>query len=124
MYGILSLTNSTLLPADMILLCTKNLYPAHDFHSLSIKKNVYSPAGLVPAPSHLTSCTPTKSKFYLDISFGTVIREPALYRLLRVHNLNLISIFHHFSPLSKEYLQVQGSFRIFVTNLFFMVKGC
>jgi hypothetical protein len=33
MCGILSLTNSTLLIADMILLCTKNLYPIHGSHS-------------------------------------------------------------------------------------------
>jgi hypothetical protein len=34
---------------------------------LSIK-DVYSPAGTVPLPSHLTSCTPTKSNLYLDSS--------------------------------------------------------
>jgi hypothetical protein len=33
MYDILSLTNSTLLTADMILLCTKTLYPNHCSHS-------------------------------------------------------------------------------------------
>jgi hypothetical protein len=33
MYDILSLTNSTLLTADMILLCTRNLYLIHDSYS-------------------------------------------------------------------------------------------
>jgi hypothetical protein len=29
-------------------------------------KNVYSPTGLVPPSSHLTSCTPTKCNLYFD----------------------------------------------------------
>jgi hypothetical protein len=35
-------------------------------------KNAYSSAGLIPPPSHLTFCTPTKSILYLDSSLETV----------------------------------------------------
>jgi hypothetical protein len=54
---------------------------------------VYSSAGLVPLPSHLTSCTPTKSNLYLDSSFKTVTREPALHILHTLHVRNLMFIF-------------------------------
>jgi hypothetical protein len=64
MYDILSLTNSTLLSADMILLCTKNHVPNSWFSFHFPLKNVYSPAGSVPPLSHLTSCTPTKSNLW------------------------------------------------------------
>jgi hypothetical protein len=42
----------------------------------------------VPLPSHLTSCTPTKSNLYLDSSLETVIREPALYDDIDTINRN------------------------------------
>jgi hypothetical protein len=77
----------------------------------------------VPLPSHLTSSTPTKYYLYFDSSFDIVISEPALYKLLTFHVPNLISIFHRLGRLSKESVQVWGSFMIFVTNLFFTVKG-
>jgi hypothetical protein len=35
-------------------------------------ENVYSSAGSVPPLSHLTSCAPTKSNLYFDISFATI----------------------------------------------------
>jgi hypothetical protein len=69
------------------------------------------------APSHLrdtwvaytsgsvgvgTSCTPTKSNIYLDSSPETVIREPALYKLLIFHVPNLKSIFLCLDPLPKK----------------------
>jgi hypothetical protein len=47
---------------------------------------MYYPAGSVPLPSHLTSCTPTKSGLYLDSSLKTVIREPTLYKVLTFLN--------------------------------------
>jgi hypothetical protein len=84
---------------------------------------VYSPAGLVPLPSHLTSCTPLKSKFYLDSFPETVIREPVLYKLLTLHNPNLMSVFHCLGRLLRKSIQVQGSLMTFITNLFFTVKG-
>jgi hypothetical protein len=104
LYDIIPLTKSTLLTADTILLCTK--------------KNVYSPTCLVPPPSHLTSCTPTKSNLYLDSYLEIVIREPAPYKLLIFHNPNLMSLFHRLGHLSRESIQVQGTFMTSVTNLF------
>jgi hypothetical protein len=77
------------------------------FILLSVR-NVHSPAGLVP-PSHLT-CTSTKSNLHLASSLETVIREPTLYKLLTFHSLNLISVFRLLGHLSKESVQVQGSF--------------
>jgi hypothetical protein len=91
--------------------------------SLSVE-NVYSPAGSVPPPSYLTSCTVTKSNLYLASSLETVIKEPALCKLLIFHNLNLISIFHSLGRLSKNSILVRGSIPFLVTNLFFTVKGC
>jgi hypothetical protein len=63
-------------------------------------ENVYSPAGSVPLPSHLNSCTPTKFNIYLDSYLETVIREPAR-RLCR---------------LSLESVQVRGSVNYFVSS--------
>jgi hypothetical protein len=102
-YDILSL-NSTLLTADMILLCTKTLYPIHGSHS-----PYHSPAGSVPLPSHLTSCPPTKFNLYLDSSLETVIRVPALYKILMFHVPNLMSIFRRLGRSSKESVQVRVS---------------
>jgi hypothetical protein len=89
-------------------------------------QNVYSPAGTVPLPSHLTFCTPTKSNLYLDSSLETVIREPALYiHVLRAFQVpNLIAIFRRLSRLSKKSAHVQGSANCFATSFFSMVRGC
>jgi hypothetical protein len=54
-YDIPSLTNSTLLTADMILLCTKKTVPYSWFSFPFLQKNVYSPAGAVEPPINLTS---------------------------------------------------------------------
>jgi hypothetical protein len=62
MYDILSLTNWTLLTADMILLCSKNLYLIHDSHFLFHRKmctlsqvRCHRPPIWLPAlPSNLT----------------------------------------------------------------------
>jgi hypothetical protein len=65
---ILSLANSTLLPADTILLGTKNSLPnslIHDSRSNFYRK-IYN----------LTSCTPTKSNFANSVA--TVASEHAL----------------------------------------------
>jgi hypothetical protein len=80
---------------------------------------VYSPAGSVPPPSHLTSYTCTGSSLYLDSSFEAVIREPALYKLLPIRVPILLSIFCRIGRLSKESAQVQGS----VTILFLYGEG-
>jgi hypothetical protein len=105
MYDILSLINSILLTADMILLRTKNPVPNSWFSFPFSLKNVYSPAGTVPLPSYLTSCTPTKSNLYLDSSLETVVREPGLYKLLMFHVPNLMSIFLGLGRLSKDSVQ-------------------
>jgi hypothetical protein len=52
---------------------------------LSIQ-NVHSPAGVVPLPTHLTSCTSTRSYLYLDRSLFLVP--------------NFMSLFHHLDTLS------------------------
>jgi hypothetical protein len=44
--------------------------------------------------------------------------------LLRFQVPNLMSIFFRLGRLSKESVQVQGFFRIFVTSLFFTVRSC
>jgi hypothetical protein len=85
-------------------------------------ENVRSPPLSVPPPSPLT-CTPTKSNLYLASSLETVIREPTLYKFLTFHNPNLMSIFRRLGRLSKESVQVRGSFWKFVKKLLFKVKG-
>jgi hypothetical protein len=65
---------------------------------------VYSPAGLLPLRSHVTSCTPTKSNLYQENSLKTIVRYPALYRLFTFRVANLMSIFCPLGCLSKEYV--------------------
>jgi hypothetical protein len=78
----------------------------------------------VPPPSHLTSCTPTKSNLYLNSSLKTVIREPALYRLHTFHNPNFVSVFRRLGHLSKESIQVRGSVWFFLQQInFFTVSN-
>jgi hypothetical protein len=55
----------------------------------------------------------------MDTSFETVIREPALYKLLTFHVPNLMSISRRLGRLSKESVQVRGSLLRFVTSLLF-----
>jgi hypothetical protein len=88
---------------------------------LSVEK-VYSPAGSVPLPSDLTYWTPTKSNLYLDSSLETVVREPALYKLL-TFQIQIMSVFHRLCSVSRESVQVRGSFMNFVTNVFLYGEG-
>jgi hypothetical protein len=88
MYDILSLTNSTLLTADMILYVQKTLYPIHGSHCPFHRKMC------IPLLVRC-HCPPTKSNLYLNSSLETVIREPTLYKLLMFHVPNLVSIFLH-----------------------------
>jgi hypothetical protein len=63
LFDFLSLTNSSFLTADMILLCTKKLYFIRDSHA--------SFHCLFGAPlSHLASFTPTKPHLYFDNYFA------------------------------------------------------
>jgi hypothetical protein len=86
---------------------------------------VYSSAGSVPPLFHLFFCTPTKFTFYsyLHSSLKTVIRKPALYKLLTFHNPNLMSVFNRLSCSCRESVEVRGSLMTFVTNLIFYGKG-
>jgi hypothetical protein len=56
-----------------------------------LQKDVYSPAGFVPPPSHLTSCTPTKSNLYFDSSFDTLTYEPTYIPCAKSH-INIPSL--------------------------------
>jgi hypothetical protein len=87
---------------------------------LSIQ-NVYSPAGTVPLPSHLTSYTPTKPHLYLDRSVETVFRESALYKLLMFHVPNLVSILRRLGRLYKNPPKLEALV-VSVTCLFFTVR--
>jgi hypothetical protein len=85
----------------------------------SIKK-LKSPVLTVPPLSHLTSCTPTKSNFYLANSLAAALREPDLYRLLK----NIMSLFHCFGH-TKLSVQVQGFLcEHFITRYVFSVRSC
>jgi hypothetical protein len=83
---------------------------------------IYSAAGLVPPPSHLTSCTLTKCNLYLASSLETDNRQATLYKLLTFQVPNLISIFRRFYSFIKKYFQVRGSLENFV-SIFFTVRG-
>jgi hypothetical protein len=48
----------------------------------------------LPPLSHLTSCTPTKSKLYLGNSQAAARRKPDLCRLPTLQTPKLISLFH------------------------------
>jgi hypothetical protein len=100
-YDILSLTNSTLVTADMILLCTqKNLYVSHDSRFLFCREKCI----LLLVWWH---CPLTKSNLYSDSSFDAATSEHALYKLLTFQVPNLISTFRCLDHLSKESVQLQ-----------------
>jgi hypothetical protein len=123
MYDILPLTNSTILTADTLLLCMKTPVPNSWFLFPSPLKNVYSPAGSVPPPSHLTSCTPSKPNLCFQFSSSSALSEPALYILLTLQVTNLISIFFRLGHLPKESVLVRGSLWSFVISLIFTMRG-
>jgi hypothetical protein len=65
----------------------------------------------MPLPSQLTSCTPTKSNLYLDSSIETVIRKPALYKLLTFY------IFDKFTDIVSKTNAVYTPFTAISVNL-------
>jgi hypothetical protein len=85
------------------------------------QKNVYSPAGSVPPPSHLTFYTPTKSNLYFEISSATALSELSLHILLTFQVPNVVSNLFRLGRLSKESIQVRGFLRSFVKSLFFFL---
>jgi hypothetical protein len=118
MYGILSLMNSTLLTADMILLCTIKLYLIDRSHYPFHRKmyiRLLVRCNLCPI---WTSYILTKSNLYFHISFATVMSEPALYSLLTFRVPIRMSIFLSLGRLSEESVQVWGRLWYFVTSLF------
>jgi hypothetical protein len=80
-YGILTLTNSTFLTADMILLCTKTLYPIHGSHSPFQTKRVF------PCWYGATALPPNLTNIWILPS--TVIRGPGLCTLSTLKVLGL-----------------------------------
>jgi hypothetical protein len=115
----LSLTNSSLLTADMIPFCTKKKYLIHDSHSPFFRKMCILPQ----VRCHLPLIWPPALPLNLTYIW-LVPSKPALYRLLTFHVPNLISTFCSLGRLSKESVLVRGLSKLFVTNLFFTVKGC
>jgi hypothetical protein len=77
------------------------------------------PTGLVPLPSHLTSCTPTKSNSYFNTSSKLSLGSPPYTNPLQPI-IQISSIFHHLGHLSQESVRFWGSVVYFVTNLFFL----
>jgi hypothetical protein len=96
-----------------------NLYLVHGSHS-PFNRKVYI---RLLVQCHLTSCTPTKSNLHSDISFATLMSEPAPYKLLTFQVPNLMSIFFRLGCLSKDSAQVQGPLWHFVTSLIFTVSS-
>ena len=122
-YDILSVTNSTLLTADIILWCTKILFQTDGFHFLFHKKKynlLFLPSPLV---SHLTSCAPTKSNSYFANSLATVVSKADLHRLPAFHTPGLIPLFHWLGR-TKGPVQAQGTGKRFATRSIFMVRSC
>jgi hypothetical protein len=103
---ILSLINSTLLTADMI------LYLIHDCHSIFNRKTCI----LLLVQCYHTPIWPPACP-------DMITSEPALYKLT-FHVPNHISIFCHLCHLSKESIHVWGSPNCSITCLFLTVKGC
>jgi hypothetical protein len=95
----------------------RNLYLIRDSHSpfrrkMCILPQVRCHRPLIWPPAHPLNLT------YMWLVPSTIIREPALYKLLTFHVPNLMSIFHRLSQLSKESIQVRGSVEVFVTSFF------
>ena len=90
-----TLSQQTLLSQLPIQFCVvqKILFPLTISISFSMKN--YN-ALLLPCPhlSHLISCRLTKSDSHLANSLAAAVSEPALYRIITFHVLNLMSLFH------------------------------
>jgi hypothetical protein len=107
MYYILSLTNSTLLTADMIFLCTEKPEPK-SWSPFPLHSVMYSAVCSVLLTSHLTSYTRTKCNLHLDSSLYSAISEPAQYKLLMFQVPDAITILFRLGRLSKGAVQVRG----------------
>jgi hypothetical protein len=70
------------------------------FIPFSIEKCIYLPARLVPPPSHLTYCTPTKSNLYFDI-FSPYFPE----RTCPIHASDIPCIKSHVHFMLRSFIQ-------------------
>jgi hypothetical protein len=122
MYYSLSLTNSILVIAHMNPLCSENLYPSHCSHSPFHRKMCILLLVRCHCPLIWPPVLPQILAYTLIVFLITVTGKPALYKLPTFKVPNLIFIFCHIGRLSREITQVQGSFRIFVTLLIFVVS--
>jgi hypothetical protein len=75
-----------------------------------------------PSPSHLTSCTPTKSNLYFSNSPTTDLIAPILQRLLIFQVPNHILFFRCLNCV-KDLVQVWGGSKHFVTIKIFCGEG-
>jgi hypothetical protein len=117
MYDILLLTNFTLLTADMILLCTKNLYVIHDSHS-PFHRKMYI---LLLVWCHLRPIRPTVLSLKLNFISRYLQQLPwanQRYTYFWQSVLNLISTFFRLGCLSKESVQIRSFLWSFVTSIF------
>jgi len=102
----------------------KSLFPIDDFCFLFHRKNFNPQLLLCPLCPTLTSCTPTKSNLYLSNSLAAAVSETALYRLLKFHIPNLVSLFHCLGC-TKASVQVRGLlYKCFVLGYVFAVRSC
>jgi hypothetical protein len=110
MYDIVSLTNSTFLTADMILLCRKkNLYLIHDSHSPFRRKMCI----LLQFRCHRPPIWPP----ILSLNLTYILMTLLTLSLVNLPCTNLISMVLSLGRLSKESVQVQGSVKCYVTSL-------
>jgi hypothetical protein len=92
--------------------------PQSPHHRPPLKK-VYSPASSVPPPSHPTSCTLTKSNLYfIALLIRTLVNLPYINFLRSRCQFSYLH-FCCLGRLSTESVQILGSFKIFVTILFY-----
>jgi hypothetical protein len=123
-YDILLLMNWTLLAADVILLCTSNLYLMHVPHSPFYRRMYVCLIILCYLQPIWHPLVPLNQTYILTplskLSLGTLP-----HMKLRIFIMpNLISIFCSLGSLPKESLQVWGSVKLFVTGSFFTVRSC
>ena len=112
-YDILPLKNSTLLTADTLLWCTKKV---------SIEKIIIPCSYHAPFP-HLISCILTKSNLYVANSLATAVSEPDVYRLLTIHVLKVMSLFHCLGR-NKISFHVRDTCSSFITKPVFEMRNC
>ena len=78
----------------------------------------------MPPLSHLTSCTPTKSNFYLANSLAAAVSEPALYKLLTFHIPYVMCLFRCLGN-TKVSVHVLGLLKeCFVVRYILTVRSC